>query len=563
MEEASKSSTPAGSTAIAARAYSRAETGTRIAESGSALGAGVLGANADAQDLAGFGYQQKLRRSMTSVTSFCLAFSMITITGSLLGLFQPALRQVGGVSVWLWLVALVGVMPVVLVFMHMAARIPLTGYAYQWSSRITNPYYGWIVALFGLITFTTGTVAIGVLLGSVYAPVFGIKATQQNVAYVGAAAITLAVVINIVGIRVVGAINNGAAFLEIGGTALLSVMLLVGITVLFASSHGLSVIWSNHGAGGVTGARTPFVNYLLAALLPIFTLLGWEASADLAEETQDPRKTAPKAMFRAVVVSGLAGFVVMWIFVAAISGSITSALRHQNTMFWVIGQQLGPFFEDALKVIGFASMMGCAVANVALGTRLAYSVSRDNMLPFSKQLSQVSKTFRTPVVAIVTLWVVMLIINIAGAGDIFRIVSMASVAFYLTYAATLIAVIVGERRGSIPGALPGHFGLGKWLVPVALVGLTWCVSTILAYTLPAANRYVAGYIAVALGIGGVFTAYAWLAVRRGRAASRQPCFEGLESRADGRADGEALRAGRGRDRPPRGHNSTAGQGVSP
>jgi amino acid transporter len=162
-------------------------------------------------------------------------------------------------------------------------------------------------------------------------------------------------------------------------------------------------------------------------------------------------------------------------------------------------------------------MMGCVIANVAVGTRLFYSVTRDGMLPFSKQLSEVSRTFRTPVVAIVTLWLVMLIINIAGAGNIFRIVSMASVAFYFTYAATLVAVMIGARNGSIPGAGPGHFSLGKWLIPVALVGLTWCVATILAYTLPKVNHYVAGYFAVALGVGAVFTAYAWWAIRSGRA----------------------------------------------
>lgn len=487
---------------------------------------------ADTRDLARFGYRPRLRRSMTSVTSFCVAFSMITITGSLLGLFGPALREVGGVSVWLWLVALVGVMPVVLVFMHMAARIPITGYAYQWSRRLTNPYYGWIVAVLGLITFTTGSVAIGVLLGSVYAPVLGLKPTPRTVASLGAAAITLAAVINIIGIRAVGAINNGAAFLEIGGTIVVSLMLLLGVAIFFGGSQGLSVIWSNHGAGAVNGTRTPFVHYLLAALLPIFTLLGWEASADLAEETQDPRKTAPRAMFRAVVVSGLAGFAVMWVFVAAIRGPIPSALGQQNTMFWVVGRQLGPAFEDALKVIGLVAMMGCTIANVAVATRLIYSVARDNMLPFSKYLSEISKTFRSPVVAIVTLWAAMLIINIAGAGDIFRIVSIASVAFYFTYAATLIAVIAGARAGTIPDALPGHFSLGRWLIPVALLGLTWCAATILAYTLPAVNRYVDGYFAVALGIGALFTAYAWWAVRTGRASFPRTGGEALDSSPD-------------------------------
>jgi amino acid transporter len=489
-------------------------------------------ANVDARDLAAFGYQQKLRRSMTSVTSFCVAFSMITITGSLLGLFEPALREVGGVAVWLWLVALVGVMPVVLVFMHMAARIPLTGYAYQWSARLTNPYYGWIVAVFGLITFTTGSVAIGALLGSVYAPVLGLKPTPHNVASLGAAAITLAAVINIIGIRAVGAINNGAAFLEIGGTIVISLMLLLGVAIFFDGSQGFRVILSNHGAGAVNGTRIPFVHYLLAALLPIFTLLGWEASADLAEETQDPRKTAPRAMLRAVLVSGLAGFAVMWVFVAAIRGPIPSALGQQNAMFWLVGRQLGPVFEDALKVIGLAAMMGCTIANVAVATRLTYAVARDHMLPFSKHLSEISKTFRSPVVAIVTLWAVMLIINIAGAGDIFRIVSIAAVAFYFTYAATLIAVIAGARARTIPDAPPGHFGLGRWLIPVSVLGLIWCAVTILAYTLPAVNRYVDGYFAVALGIGALFTAYAWWAVRSGRAPLRRTGGEVLEPSPD-------------------------------
>jgi amino acid transporter len=493
----------------------------------------VSGPDADDVDLARFGYRQQLRRSMSSVTSFCLAFSMITITGSLLGLFQPAFRQVGGVSVWLWLLGLVGVMPVLLVFMHMAARIPLTGYAYQWSSRITNPYYGWVVAMLGIITFTTGAVAIGVLFGSVYAPVFGLEPTQQNAAYLGAGAITVAALINMIGIRIVGATNNAATFLEIGGTTLLSIILLLGVVVFFSHAHGLSIAWSNHGVGGVDGARTPFVNYVLAALLPIFTLLGWEGSADLAEETEDPRKTAPTAMRRAVIFSGVAGFIVMWIFAASIGGSIPSALRQENTMFWVVGQRLGPFFEGVFKVVGFASMIGCTIANVAVGTRLTYSVARDRLLPFSKQLSQVGKLSRTPVVAIATLWVVMLVIDIAGAGDIFRIVSMASVAYYVTYAATLVAVMVGARKGSIPDAPPEYFGLGKALIPVALAGLTWCIGVTLAYTLPTVNHYVAGYFAVALGIGALFTVYAWWALRSGRASLPRPAGIGLTPGRDG------------------------------
>lgn len=473
---------------------------------------------ADDHDLTQFGYTQKLKRSMSSFTSFCLAFSMITITGTLVGLFQPVMLQVGAVSTWFWFVALAGVVWVVAVFMHMAARIPVTGYAYQWASRITTPYYGWIVAVFGIITFTTGAVSIGVLLGSVYAPEFGLEATPQNAAYLSAGALSLGFIINIVGIRIASRMNNGFALAEIVGTTIISVLLVIGIVLFFKQTQGFGVIVHNNGEGGVNGAPTPTVNYILAATLPVLSLLGWEASADLAEETQNPRKVAPKAMLRAVLVSGIAGFVVMWIFAAAIKGSVPDALEQSNTMFWIVDVHLGKFIGIIFRIIAFGSMMGCIIANIAVATRLIFSVSRDRMLPFSEKLSSVNPRFQTPIVAIVVLWVLCLIINLAGAGNIFRIVAMAAVAYYFTYGSTIIGVLWGHAKKRIPEAPPDHFGLGRWLVPVAVVALVWCVAVILAYMLPKANHYVAGYFAVALGIGALFTIYAWWALRTNRAS---------------------------------------------
>lgn len=473
---------------------------------------------ADARDLEQFGYTQKLRRTMSSFTSFCLAFSMITITGTLVGLFQPVMLQVGAVSTWFWLLALVGVFPVLLVFMHMAARIPVTGYAYQWASRITGPHYGWIVAVFGIITFTTGATSIGVLLGSVYAPEIGLDATPQNAAYLSAAALSLGFLVNIVGIRIASRLNNGFAMIEIVGTTVLILLLVVGIFFFFKDVTGFGIIGDNNGAGGVNGAKTPNVNYVLAAILPILSLLGWEASADLAEETDNPRRVAPKAMMRAVVVSGLAGFLVMWIFAAAIPGSVPHALAKTNTMFWVVDVHLGGFIGVLFRIVAFGSMMGCIIANIAVATRLIFSVARDGMLPFSKQIERVNPHFRTPVVAIVTLWVVALIINIAGAGNIFRIVAMAAVAYYFTYGSTIIGVLWGHAKKRIPGAPAGHFGLGRGLVPVCIIALAWCIAVILAYMLPKVNHYVAGYFAVALGIGALFTIYAYWALGKGKAS---------------------------------------------
>jgi|SRR5271165_3819677 len=473
--------------------------------------------SSDEQDLERFGYQQKLRRTMSAFTSFCLAFSMITITGTLVGLFQPSLQQVGGVSIWFWLIALAGICLVLLVFMHMAARIPVTGYAYQWTSRITNSYYGWVVAVFGIITFTTGAVSIGVLLGSVYAPEFGLAATPQNAAYLSAAALTLGVIINVIGIKLTGRVNNFAAVVEMIGTSLIVLLLLFGTLFWFHHVQGFSII-GNHGAYGVPGTHLSLVSYILAASLPILSLLGWEASADLAEETQNPRKTAPRAMARAVLISGIAGFLVMWIWAAAIKGPLPKALVQQNTFFWVVDVNLNRYAGWFIATVGFISMMGCIIANIAVAARLLFSVSRDGLLPASKPLSLVHPRLRTPVVSLVVLWIVMVLINLVGAGNIFRIVAMASAAYYFTYGSTMIAVLVGHFKRKIPIAAPDNFGLGRWLVPTTIAALGWCIAAILAYMLPSVNHYVAGYFGIALLIGAVFTVYAWWALKSGRAS---------------------------------------------
>ena len=482
-------------------------------------GAGGAGNSGDEDDLAQFGYDQRLKRTMTTFTTFCLAFSMIAITGTLGPLLGPSLAQVGGVAVWFWPLAFAGVIWIVLVFMHMAARIPVTGYAYQWASRITTPYFGWIVAMIGIITFTTGATSIGALFGSILAPEIGLEGTDTQIMLLGIAALTFCFILNILGIKIATHFNNGVAVTEIVVTVVFAVLLILGIALFFDHSTGFSAIVDNAGPNGVDGAKIPWENYVFAATAPIFSLMGWEASADLAEETKNPRKAAPKAMFRAVVLCSLGGFIVMAIFIAAIPGSIEHAVAQPNTMFWVAEEQLGSFPAAILKVVAFASLLGCIVANIAVATRLIFSVSRDRLLPFSTQLASIHKRWQTPVVASVVLWVICMIINIAGAGNIFRITAMAVIAYYLTYAATMVAVIAGSRRKQIPEPNgPGYFGLGKTLVPVCSVALVWCIGVIAAYLAPSSNHYIIGYFGVALVIGIGLTIYAWSALKSGRAS---------------------------------------------
>jgi hypothetical protein len=92
---------------------------------------------------------------------------------------------------------------------------------------------------------------------------------------------------------------------------------------------------------------------------------------------------------------------------------------------------------------------------------------------------------------------------------------MVGLTYCLTYGLTLVATAIAERRKTIPPAQDGVFDLGRWLNPVVILGLAWCIAVIAALTLPEENRQNAITVAVVLGVGFLW----WVLVLRRRLAA--------------------------------------------
>ncbi|HEY2261565.1 MAG TPA: amino acid permease, partial [Streptosporangiaceae bacterium] len=91
------------------------------------------------------GYQPELRRSLRFFSMFAIAFSIISITTGIFLNYGFGLSYWGPASIWTWPIVGVGNMAIALVVAELGTRIPLAGYAYQWSARLVNPTYGWFV----------------------------------------------------------------------------------------------------------------------------------------------------------------------------------------------------------------------------------------------------------------------------------------------------------------------------------------------------------------------------------------------------------------------------------
>src|SRR5882672_9771001 len=106
------------------------------------------------------GYQPELRRSLRFFSMFAIAFSIISITTGIFLNYGFGLSYWGPASIWTWPIVGVGNLMIALVVAELGTRIPLAGYAYQWSARLVSPTYGWFVGFAGLLYMAVGGGAI-------------------------------------------------------------------------------------------------------------------------------------------------------------------------------------------------------------------------------------------------------------------------------------------------------------------------------------------------------------------------------------------------------------------
>ena len=462
----------------------------------------------DDRELRSFGYEPQLKRSMGLFSSLSISISCMCITAGIFTVYAYSLGIVGPAFVWTWPIVAVGQIVVALVLAELAGRIPLSGYAFQWTSRLVNSHYGWFTGWAGLMAFTPGFTGLNLGLSPILLNRLGIDINAGSIAVTTIVLTVSQLIINLAGVRIASRINNVAAFTaELGLSVVLTVVLLI---VGFITNPVQSVSFLTTSAPGDSGFLTAF---LLSGLLGIWVLTGFEGAADLAEETQGARRNVPKAVVTSLVVSVVIGFfmlIALTINIRDLGATTSASVPIVNVLEGALGSTGALIFELVAMVALFAG----GLANMAASSRLIFSLSRDRMLPASPVLATVSKTTGSPsgalfVAAGFSIALVVIGSTIA-AQAMTLIVGMASVGYYAVYALTILAAILAARRGLLRGK--SSFDLGSWANPIRVIAFVWSLLVIAVLTIPAANQQTALAAGVFFLIAGAW----YVLVLRGR-----------------------------------------------
>jgi amino acid transporter len=461
-----------------------------------------------------FGYKQELDRALKFFSLFAVSFSVVSISTGVFLNYGFAINSFGPAGIWTWPIAAVGQIVMALIMAELSTKIPLAGYAYQWGARLVSSAYGWFVASFALI-YMLVTVGAITLLG--IAPLLltsvGIASPPPGVIIALAAFLMLsAIIINIVSVKLASRVNNLAVFAEIAGTMFLALLLLIvwAINTDDPQRASASILFDTNR----TLEGSAFYCFALAGLIGIYTLVGFELSADLSEEAIDSQKAVPRGVIAGVAVSAVLGMIALIAFSLAIP-DLSEVQASDQPLVTIAEHWLPtPLVRFLVFLVAF-SMYALVVVTIAGAGRLVFSLGRDNMLPASRHLADVDKRTKTPVKALATCGTIMMVLMFWGffQTDAFEtLIGATSLAPYLVYLLVVVAYIV--RRKTLV-QVTGGFNLGRFGIPLMCVGLVWIVSAVLVLSLPAPFHGAVKIVAV-----GAFLAALWyVLVLRRRIAS--------------------------------------------
>ena len=189
---------------------------------------------------------------------------------------------------------------------------------------------------------------------------------------------------------------------------------------------------------------------LAGAGIAFFAFIGFEDIANMAEETIDPRRTAPRAILWTLIVTIIA-YVALALVAASLPGRL--AITESSAPMSVIFEDVSGLNPSAISTIASFAMVNGILVQIVMAARVLYGMANEGQLP--PALRRISPTHRTPTVA--TAIVGSAIIVLAVSFPLVQLARLTSILTLSVFTLVNIALIKLALRDE-------NSPLRKWMV---------------------------------------------------------------------------------------------------
>jgi amino acid transporter len=285
----------------------------------------------------------------------------------------------------------------------------------------------------------------------------------------------------------------------------------------FVPSHhqSASFVFSKFVNG--TGFKFPGSGLYVGAiglLLAQYTFTGYDASAHMTEETRDAAVSGPKGIVWSIVVSLIAG----WVLLIGVTFAIGDYTKQSGALVppaQIFLDAIGRHGGELLLLVVMGAQFFCGMSSVTANSRMIYAFSRDGAMPGSSFWHRINKRTRTPTNSI---WLAAAGAFILGLPYLWNatayaaVTSIAVIGLYIAYILPiLLRLLAGEsfQRG------PWH--LGRWSYVVGWTAVAWVAIITVLFVLPQVSPIKVktfNYAVVAVGVVTLFSGLYWISARK-------------------------------------------------
>ncbi|RSS66748.1 amino acid permease [Streptomyces sp. WAC06614] len=421
----------------------------------------------DASRLRDLGYSQELRRSLGVLGNISMGFAVVSPVVALYAVSMVGTTVAGPMWVWALPLVLVGQCLVVGVYAELAAQWPLAGGPYQWGRRLLGPAFGWLGGWVWQFAVMFGNTTVAYLAAPWVYALFGATPTPGGLVAVAAGILLAGLLVNAYGITIL------RRFVSLGIAAEAIASVLVGLALLlFFREHGFALFTRTLGAESLSGGST-LLGFLAAVAVAGWAFIGFDACVSTAEETKDAGRQVPRAMWWALLSVGT----------VVILNAMAVALAHPRPEDVVAGKDLDPvttavvhafggWSDKPFVVVVLVGFLACAVASQGGSARGLFSLARDGVFPFSRQIRKVNGR-QAPLGGLVASTLVSASALALGlnATAIGALIAFGTAATYLPFFLVSLAALIARLRGTwVPSS---HIRLGRTGTVLNALAVLW------------------------------------------------------------------------------------------
>ncbi|PVH37520.1 hypothetical protein PAHAL_5G022600 [Panicum hallii] len=461
-------------------------------------------ADPDRARLQQLGYKQELKRGLSLLSNFAFSFSIISVLAGVTTTYNTGLRYGGPASMTLgWLVVAAFNGCVALSMAEICSAYPTSGGLYYWSAKLAGedwaPLASWVTGWFNIVgqwACTTSVdfslaqfVQVIVLLSTGGANGGGYMASKYVVLAIYCAILILHGLINSLSIQWLAWFGQFGAFWNLAGVFALTIL----IPAVAKERATMEFVFTHCYTDNGVGIHSKVYALAIGLLTSQYSLLGYDTSAHMSEETKNAAWSGPMGIVVSVALSSVFG----WVYLVSLTSIVTNIpilLDPSNDAGGnAIAQALHAAFRTrfgsgAGGIVCLAAMAVaiflCGTASVTSNSRMGYAFSRDGAMPFSRFWYRVNKQ-EVPFNVVwlsVSVAFVMALTSLGSQVAFQAMVSITTLGMYIAYGLPIFFRVTTARRSFVPGP----FHLGKYGVLIGWAAVAWVALVTVLFCLPVA-----------------------------------------------------------------------------